>query len=705
MKINKIEMYNIGSYKGKNTISFKTSRDKNIVLIGGKNGAGKTTLFDSIRLCLYGYRTFGYELFSTAYKQQIERLVSDSVKLSKSEIEAWIKLDIDLEDGQTLSNYILKRKWILKSNSFETFSVQKNSTILSSDEIEDFNNYLLSIIPPELFNLYFFDGEQIAEYFLSDGSGDRLKAAFLILCGYDNLAIMLQNFQRHVRQKKTNDTATKYLEAKINYQNLVEKISKVQQRISASSQIVSDCKAELKSIEKDYSKRGGVSIKEWNDKFEETKLHEKKREGLNTEIKKLAIEEIPYVILRERIKELYNQLLKEDQVFLDKNTINYLNLIMPEAIKNVIRKKNSRLSKNEIKLFSDKLITELQLLGKGKHDDLILNLSQADRDNLLVQIRYALKVEEAKVINNRQELKASIERSKELRNEIESCSIDYINTYNKNRTRLEETIKNQQEYINYQTTLIESKANELKETKELFDKNASKLEEEIKKNSVIDISARASLLIENLLNSLVESKLSLVENAFEFELNRIKQKDEFISRIHIDSDFNIHAYKKMKIHLNDFTENPTLLANTEFVEIIDSIMKDNSLSTEKEFLQFCETNNSSKIYETEIEIDKTRFSKGEKQIFIMALYWALMMIAKIRVPFMIDTPFARIDSKHREKISDFFFKELPGQVLIFSTDEEIIGRTFNIISDKIGSSLLLVNSDNNQTIIIPDTYF
>ena len=38
MKINEITLYNIGSYSGKNVIPLSSSRDKNIVLIGGKNG-------------------------------------------------------------------------------------------------------------------------------------------------------------------------------------------------------------------------------------------------------------------------------------------------------------------------------------------------------------------------------------------------------------------------------------------------------------------------------------------------------------------------------------------------------------------------------------------------------------------------------------------------------------------------------------------
>ena len=54
---------------------------------------------------------------------------------------------------------------------------------------DDFDNYLLNLIPPELFELYFFDGEQIADFFLEESNGGRIKNAFLTICGYDTFDI------------------------------------------------------------------------------------------------------------------------------------------------------------------------------------------------------------------------------------------------------------------------------------------------------------------------------------------------------------------------------------------------------------------------------------------------------------------------------------------------------------------------------------
>ena len=106
-----------------------------------------------------------------------------------------------------------------------------------------------------------------------------------------------------------------------------------------------------------------------------------------------------------------------------------------------------------------------------------------------------------------------------------------------------------------------------------------------------------------------------------------------------------------------------------------------------------------------IELDKNSFSSGEKQIFIMAFYRALMKLCNQEIPFVIDTPFARIDTEHRYNIVNYFFKELKGQVFILSTDEEISEEHVAMIEDRMAASYTLVNTDDSRTTLIANKYF
>ena len=85
MKINKIELYNFGSYEDYCVFDLSSNDPaKKIVVIGGKNGAGKTTLFTAIEVCLYGHYAFGYKIAGKFYFKTISELINRNAKLKKT---------------------------------------------------------------------------------------------------------------------------------------------------------------------------------------------------------------------------------------------------------------------------------------------------------------------------------------------------------------------------------------------------------------------------------------------------------------------------------------------------------------------------------------------------------------------------------------------------------------------------------------------
>ena len=121
-------------------------------------------------------------------------------------------------------------------------------------------------------------------------------------------------------------------------------------------------------------------------------------------------------------------------------------------------------------------------------------------------------------------------------------------------------------------------------------------------------------------------------------------------------------------------------------------------------IAYCKAQRTSPIM-LPVEIDKTSLSNGEKQIFIMALYHSLVQLCNYEIPFVIDTPFARIDTEHRRNISLHFFRELKGQVFILSTNEEIDSDHIAIIKDHIATTYMLENSGSQKTEVVTGSYF
>ncbi len=282
MKINNIILHNFGSYEGTTDFETRPFDDRNIVLVGGKNGAGKTTLFTAMRLCLYGYKSMGYKNANSFYNRTIVKLINNTAKISKP-ATAYVTMFVELNNGQGMDSFSLTRKWELNESLTESFTVLKNGVSLTEDQIADFDKYIVSLIPPELFNLYFFDGEKIADFFMNEGSNARIKEAFLTLCGYDTFDIMRKNFKRISTGSSTSTPALEeYISAKDALASAESAYFDLSAQLKACVDAITDCESTLEAQEKEYYQKGGITEEEWNKKLFTLKEEEKKSAKLIT---------------------------------------------------------------------------------------------------------------------------------------------------------------------------------------------------------------------------------------------------------------------------------------------------------------------------------------------------------------------------------------------------------------------------------------
>ena len=306
MKIKKIVLFNVGPYSGVNEFNIDClNKSKNIVLVGGKNGAGKTTFFTSLRTCLYGYRAYGYENTNQHYFDEIYKLINDNEK-SKDLGCARVELELLFDDGMDNNEYQIIREWKITNRKIsEEYHIYQNSTELQGDELLDFENYLLHIIPPNLFKFYFFDGEKIGEFFLKNNQDNSFKNAFLTMTGYDNVELLIKNFKRNISNKtKSNSKADIYFA-------LQSDIDKIELELIEQKKIFNDLtnqKIEVEDniikLEKDYSKNGGLTLDQWQTINKEMAVEESKREDCHRIRKEYANTEIPYVILYDKMLSL-----------------------------------------------------------------------------------------------------------------------------------------------------------------------------------------------------------------------------------------------------------------------------------------------------------------------------------------------------------------------------------------------------------------
>ena len=305
---------------------------------------------------------------------------------------------------------------------------------------------------------------------------------------------------------------------------------------------------------------------------------------------------------------------------------------------------------------------------------------------------------------------SSLERSQALRDKLQNSSIDNYQEYIKSLSDLNEEI--------FQlSVMIKTKQDELVNVEaqyQIAEKRLGEayknLELDIKRKSVTSISSKAIVLLEEL-QAKIHGKLTKEVRADTLSALRLLiRKKSFIEDLEIDDNFKVHLLKNQIIEIKDIIK----IHNRSGIEGVkrslqkygyESLCKTvNAPKDTKDLTQYLNSYSKPTV-KVLMEISIDSLSKGEKQIFVMSLYWAMMKQSKCQLPFIIDTPFARIDTEHRTNIVDHFFKRLPGQLLILSTNEEINAKHMQAMSDSISNSFMLEFGEDKRTRIAENRYF
>ena len=208
---------------------------------------------------------------------------------------------------------------------------------------------------------------------------------------------------------------------------------------------------------------------------------------------------------------------------------------------------------------------------------------------------------------------------------------------------------------------------------------------------------------------LYSNLIQQVETDLNAKFRELIRKKDFFSRLVIDRNFVVHMLRNEKISRVDLL---SLLRNGNqhiAVSVLGKIAVETLLNrykvTSVSDLRTALSMEKEESLTLPVELDKERLSSGEKQIFVMSLYWAMMNQSKNELPFIIDTPFARIDTEHRANITEHFFKKLTGQLLILSTDEELSSNHLKAMRDQISHVYMLEYGQDKKTHIHQGQYF
>ncbi len=724
MIINRVKLCNFGSFE--NEIEFNISvndENKNVILIGGRNGSGKTTLFTAIKLALYGYTSFGYQSANSSYFSAIKKLLNKN-SIGKKDVNSYVFIDFNLEEERSIANYQIIRKWKYENKRLsEEYSVSRDSSILDEDQTVSFESYLKSIVPPQLFDLFFFDGEKISDFFLEGNSAKNLKDAFLVLCGYDSFDIIRANLKRASHFDISDSSEQKNIYETL-YNKRIDTLKSIEyenDRLTGIEKEISQLTEQKIELEKSFRKSGGMLSEEIIEIKNKILYEEKLREETNSSLKDFANDFLPFLIVNDLVLSVNQQVNME----MDYKKYKVIKEILSEDFLTTIV--NEEIESNKIKIedingnFFDKfpklLLNRIEHGIKPNFDvdnfEVIHSLSQDEEFEVLSLIKLINKQDNSIVTKYNKEITSSISRSNKLKKKLEQAeNNDQLSIYIEKIKLVDDNINK----LTFEKGKITDYISNLEKSVCEIDTKLSKAKENLtksrKENSIIKLAENASKMMENFIPVLVNKKLGLLKENFLQMFKCLIEKPNFIDDIDIDSNFNITLYRfgiitksELETMISKFGIEGLL--NHLGEKSIDVLLKEFGASKKEELESAIKTFKIGDFIPITIplKVDVNGFSKGEQQIFIMSLYWALIKLSINKIPFIIDTPYARIDALHRKNITTEFFPSLSNQVLILSTDEEIDNQYYKLIKPHTAHEYTIEYSNSYKRTIVKDKYF
>lgn len=668
MLLSRVVLKNFGVYRDENVFELGCTDNRPIVLVGGTNGAGKTTLFESVMLCLYGMSAFGKKITRKSYEQyiskKIHRYTGSAVLADHASVIVEFKF---FHDGQIME-YQVNRTWKNEDGKLiEDLIIKRrycdNEQFIPLDTIEKshWQSFVEDLIPRGIAKLFFFDGEKIVQM-AEEGSEDiTIKSSFISLLGIDLVEQLKSDLQVNLMRNLSGDQ-----EATFEFEKYTKEKEDVQNEIGLLVESKSQKETELNHIQKEIEEIDAKIAKiggEFAIKREELKtkqsFYQLKLESISKNIQEISTTVLPFSLIPKELDEIALQ-LKNDEITLKQN---FEKEILDSNLREIKQNMRSENFWEQLKVDSitkEKIIARIfdimdkKLEAKPHQQDGIFNFSLKDTEKILSIIE---------------------EANGPILEKLEKETLQY-NQINEELRLIDTALINAPK--DDEIGPLISKLNTLHQKVGMLEAEVNHIDQQI---------AAKSALIKHLVVKIREAL------GKQFKNKKAKEKAELTEKVLIVLDEYSEKLKIKKLHLLEeylLDGIKTLMHKTDFID---------KVSIDKETFEI------SLFRADGNKILKDLLSKGEQQMFATAVLWALAKTSGRPLPFMIDTPLARLDAGHRDNLIDILFPAASHQVIIFSTDTEIDEKYYKKLHPHITRSYALEYLPNEGKTKIHQQYF
>ena len=645
MLLQKLILENFGAYKTHSEIDLSCNSNKPIILIGGLNGSGKTTILESIMICLFGKKYLG-----NVTNIQYHDFLKSKMYRHKRSMQKKTVISISfLFHTDKIVKYTVERIWYISNDEglTEKMNVIKDDKLIDIDSAH-WQTFVEDLIPFEIAKLFFLDSEKIIEMMNSQKTRNiEIQKSIDSLLGFDIIERLQTDLRLYVQRnskKELKESSEQYKNLTKEKKTLQKFLDSLQYNLKLKQQSHQQILSEIASLESSINKKGGIYAKRREkltlDRVKVQELLKIKERTLRYHLSTLG----PFCLFPSLLMKISSQITADLNNIQNNVITDFLDNYLHDSLKNISQDfftselktskqiTNSFTSKLKIKLLSNLQTSNLAPLFDLSTKDYIQfdKLIESDIPNLTKTFRQLSK----------EHIKLSVELNK-IESELSKVpSDDAIGPLFSNlKLKYEESgviaaeLGHIEEKISSRLFAYKIIKNKLVDT--------LKSQQQVKiYNTKLSLAIKLQEVLDTYTTHLLEAKILKFETHLLETISYLLHKTDLIKRVDVDR-------KTFKISLYD-SEN--------------KLLSDDLLSM------------------------------GERQMICTAILWALAMISGRSLPFIIDTPMARLDSLHRARLVKFFFPIASYQVIILSTNTEITQNERKTLNPKISKSYILIHN-------------
>lgn len=648
MILDEIVLHNFGIYRGRQRFELTPeAADRPIILIGAQNGAGKTTFLEALQLAFFGRLSRAHLRGSGPYEEYLRGAINKNAPPGDG---AEIKVKFRRVTAGREQFFEIRRAWSAQASRVrEIFEVVVNGHL---DRVltAQWNEFIEELLPPRIAPLFFFDGEKIEHFADLDRSSEIIGTGINALLGLDiveRLKVDLEVLEaRKLEKSGSADLREELSAAEAELQKAEQRVrtefeSLASARVHAerSAVLLQRARAALEAEGGDlFAMREALSAE--RARIDEALEHARK------DLKAWAADGAPLLLMPDLLRAVAWQ---SDQ----------------EADAEATRALLSRLAERDERALSE-------FKGLGADEDLVHKVeSFFTKDRACLEQSASLEPYLCLSTSARAVLATVVGEDRDRLLNVRRTLLERLDDLEKKRDDLERKLASvpAAESVAPLVTAVSEAEGTLRNAEAELERRRLTLETAERDASAL--RGRYKTRLEKLVSLQLQREDAgrLLQHSAEVRQTLSRFATEVIQ----------HHIRRIERHM---------LAGLQALFRKDDLVASVAINPQTFSIELRDSKAN--------VVPPDQLSAGERQLFAVALLWALARASGQAAPTVIDTPLGRLDSQHRARLAEQYFPNAGQQVILLSTDEEIDECLYQKLAPHISRSFTIIYAGDGE---------